>query len=363
MTRVTAVACIFACLLASPMALAEPPATVPEAVAEGYNPRGEEEPAGSLLGGAIAIGPGFLLHGLGHYYAGDGRTALTLLAAEAVGIALVVIGAILDESTNGAGSTGGARNALFHTGALLFLGSWAADIIGTFKGSESFEPTSRRASARMVGIAYRFTDNPLTPFKHHLVTRLNLDNGRLWIRPELDLEAGLELWQLSVDMGGRVFVGENPFNRIGIGFNARRHAVRRFGYTATSAVGFAEFQLDLGQIVRGMRNFYLFNRTGYGLLGYQFGGTLGQAPGLSFDFDFTDSYLLFETGFAVNIGRKTNISTAIVQDPTRDLAADDADGNMFQLSLLHRQSADLDIELSLTSGDGWGVWLGLGYGL
>ena len=363
MTRFAHRACLLACLLAAQPVLAEPPATVPEAIAEGYNPRQEDEPAGSLLGGAIAIGPGFLVHGLGHYYAGDTRTALTLLLAELTGIGLAVAGAIVQVRTNGAGSTGGVGNALVHAGTLLFLGSWAADIIGTFKGSESFEPSSRRVKTRMIGLAYRFTDNPLTPFKHHLVTRLTLDNGRFWIRPELDLEAGLELWQLSVDMGGRIFVGDNPFNRIGVGLNARRHAVRLFGYTATSAVGFVEFQVDLGQVVQGMRNFYLFNRTGYGLLGYQFGPTLGEAPGLGFDFDFTDTYLLFETGFAVNVGRKTNISTSIVQDPTRDLAAGSADGTQFQLGLLHRQSADLDIELSLTSGDGWGVWLGLGYGL
>lgn len=365
MRRIASPAWLLASLLAiGPVqpAHAEPPATVPEAIAEGYNPRSDEEPAGSLLGGAIAIGPGFLMHGLGHYYTGDTRTALTLLLAELTGIGLVIAGALVDNSTNGAGPTGGARNALLHAGALLFLGSWAADIIGTFKGSESFEPSSRRISTRMIGVAYRFTDNPLTPFKHHLVTRLTLDSGHLWFRPELDLEAGLDLWQFSVDMGGR-WLGENPHNRIGLGLNMRRHAVRRFGYTATSAVGFVEFQFDIGQVVRGMRNFYLFNRTGYGLLGYQFGPTQGEAPGLSFDFDFSDTYLLFETGFAVNIGRKTNISTAIVQDPTRDLAADSADGTMFQLGLLHRQSADLDIELNLTSGDGWGVWLGLGYGL
>ena len=90
---------------------------------------------------------------------------------------------------------------------------------------------------------------------------------------------------------------------------------------------------------------------------------MGEAPGLEFDFDFTGSYLLFETGFAVNVARKTHLSTAIIQDPTRDLVADSADGTQFQVGLLHRQSADLDIELSLTSGDGWGVWLGLGYGL
>jgi hypothetical protein len=329
----------------------------------GYRGRADDEPPGSLLGGALAIGPGFLVHGLGHYYAGDNQTALTLLLAEIAGIALIIAGNVIDENSNGAGSTGGTRNALVHSGVLLFFGSWAADIIGTFKGSESFEASSRRVRQRMLGISYRFTDNPLTPFKHHLVSHLNLDNGRFWARPEIDLEVGLDLWQLSLDIGGRIFVGDNPLNRIGLGFNTRRYAVPRFSYSATSGTGFVEWQVDLGQVVQGMRNFYLFNRTGYGLLGFQFSDVTNAAPGIALDFDFVDSYLLFETGVAVNVSRKTNLALAIVQDPSRDLALESADGGLLDLRLVHQQSAELDIELSLTSGDGWGVWLGLGYGL
>lgn len=350
-------------LIAAP-ALAEPPPTSEKAQNElGYKARGEDEPPGSLLGGAIAVGPGFLVHGLGHYYAGDNATALTLLLAELAGVGLIIAGGVLESSTNGSGSTGGLRNGLTHAGVLLFFGSWVADIVGAFKGSESFDANSRRTEGNLLGIAYRFTENPLTPFKHHLVTRLSLDNGRIWVRPELDLEVGLDLWQIALDTGVRVLIGDNPHNRIAIGFNGRRHAVRQFGYAATSAATFVDWQVDLGLVVRGMRNFYLFNRTGYGLLALQFGSQIGDAPGLSTEFDFTDSYLLFETGVAVNTGRKTNVSVSVVQDPTRDLAAGSADGGMLDVSLRHRQSSDLDIELSATLGDGWGVWLGLGYGL
>lgn len=354
---------LLAALCVAPTHAAEPLQTVPEAVADGYRGREPDEPPGSLLGGALAIGPGFLVHGLGHYYAGDNETALTLLIAELVGVGLIIAGNVLDDRSNGAGTTGGARNALVHSGVLLFFGSWAADIIGTFKGSESFEASSRRVRQRMFGLAYRFTDNPLTPFKHHLVSYLHLDNGRLWARPEVDLEVGLDLLQFGIDMGGRLFVGDNPLNRFGLGVNARRYSVPRFGYAATSGAGFIDWQVDLGQVVRGMRNFYLFNRTGYGLLGFQFSSIANSAPGVALDFDFSDAYLLFETGVAVNISPKTNLAVAVVQDPSRDLALENADGGLFDLRLVHKQSADLDIELSLTSGDGWGVWLGLGYGL
>ena len=62
---------------------------VQEAIEAGYSPRPEDEPAGSLAGGLLAVFPGVAVHGLGHWYVGDGPTALRLLLAEVVGVALI----------------------------------------------------------------------------------------------------------------------------------------------------------------------------------------------------------------------------------------------------------------------------------
>ena len=55
--------------------------------------------------------------------------------------------------------------------------SWAADVIGTYKGSAPFG-VSRRASARpLLGLTYRYADNPLNRFRHHIKLKLDLQLG------------------------------------------------------------------------------------------------------------------------------------------------------------------------------------------
>ncbi|MEZ4467010.1 MAG: hypothetical protein R3F43_21810 [bacterium] len=296
-------------LALAPAARAETPETVDGAQAAGFAPRPADEPAGSLFGGVLAVGPGFLIHGFGHYYAGAEDTALSLLLAELAGLGLIAAGLALDESTHGSGPTGGLRLGLAHAGAVLFFGSWGADIFGTFKGAGAFDPLTVRTEARQVGLAYRFTDNPLTPFKHHIAVKGTFDSGLLYIRPELDLEARLDLWQGALDTGVRVFRGADPHNHVSIGARARRHAVRLYGYSALATAAYVGWQADLGQLVRGMRACYVFSRTGYGVVGYQFGDRPGAAPGFTEQPWFVDSWLLIETGVAVNTGPRTTASS------------------------------------------------------
>ena len=350
-------------LVLATAAHADPPTTVPEAEEQGFARRPADEPAGSLFGGVLAVGPGFLLHGFGHYYAGDTDTALTLLLAELAGLGLLLGSYAIDESSHGDGSTGGLRRGMLHAGSVLFFGSWGADILGTFKGAAPFEPLSWRPEGGSVGLAYRFTDNPLTPFKHHLSARLGLDSGLIYFRTELDLEASLALWQVDADLGVRWLRGVNPSNHLLVGVRSRRHAVRQYGYATLATAGYLGGQLDLGEVVRGMRNFYVFTRAGYGIIGNQFGDETGTAPGLTDDPWFQDTWLLLETGAAVNVAPRTTVSLTFIEDPTRDVGPATADGGLLELALLHRQSADLGIEVSFVAGDGWGLRLGLGYDL
>ncbi|MCB9547159.1 MAG: hypothetical protein H6706_15115 [Myxococcales bacterium] len=350
-------------LALAPVARADTPQTVDAAQAEGFAPRPDDEPAGSLFGGVLAVGPGFLIHGFGHYYAGAKDTALSLLLAELAGLGLIAASLAIDESTHGSGPTGGLRLGLAHAGAVLFFGSWGADIFGTFKGAGAFDPLTLRTEARQVGLAYRFTDNPLTPFKHHIAVKGVFDSGLFYLRPEVDLEARLDLWQGAVDTGVRVFRGVDPQNYIAVGARARRHAVRRYGYSALASAAYVGGQADLGQVVRGMRNCYVFTRLGYGFVGYQFGDQVDEAPGFTESPWFLDSWLLVETGVAVNTGPRTTASLAFIEDPTQDVGPSDGENGLIEVALSHRQSAELDIELSLTAGEGWGIRLGLGYGL
>ena len=60
--------------------------TIKEAEGDGYRGRPQGLKPGSLLAGTIAVIPGSLVHGLGHFYMGESMTAWTLFAAEVLGI-------------------------------------------------------------------------------------------------------------------------------------------------------------------------------------------------------------------------------------------------------------------------------------
>ncbi len=75
----------------------------------------------------IAVFPGFVFHGSGHFYARKSLTGLALLATESVGLM------VWRRGGNFLGSSGGGTDAeqvQFIIGMALFFGSWAYDLIG-----------------------------------------------------------------------------------------------------------------------------------------------------------------------------------------------------------------------------------------
>ena len=142
---------------------------------QGYEGRPEGEHPGSLLGGLLAVFPGALVHGTGHLYIGERSTGLTLLAAELTGLALMASSIMIQDSSPDAPTTGALRLSLSHLGLVLFAGSWAADIVGTFKGSEPFEQDQSGLERSGLILGYGYTQSPLNPFRHHLRLGFNVD--------------------------------------------------------------------------------------------------------------------------------------------------------------------------------------------
>lgn len=354
---------LLAALLAAAPAAGAParPETVEAAIAEGYAPRPEDEPAGSVLGGLLALGPGLLVHGAGHYYVGERGTALKLLIAELAGIALVVAGQLIDHYTNEAGALGATSQALTHAGVVLFVGSWGADVLGAFKGADPFEPDTTRLDDFTLGIAYRYTADPLTPFSHHLVLHLDADFGWLYARPLVDVEGDFGYRRAELDVGARLFRGRNPRNHLAVGFRGAREEIPEYGLASWGGAGYLGFKVDLGLALRSLRNFYVVNRSGYGVQAYQFRSRTDSVPSFFDDVALTDTYLLLESGVAVNSGRNTHLFLLYVQDPTRDVRPFSRSGGLVEAGLVQRYSEDLDIDLRFTAGESWALWLGLGY--
>jgi hypothetical protein len=168
-------------------------------------------------------------------------------------------------------------------------------------------------------------------------------------------------WRL--DTGVRLWRGDNRHNAVALGVRGRRTEYPAEGFAVRSGEVYLHGKLDLGQAIRSMRGFYLTHRVGVGLEQYQFSTQTGRTPALLDAADFDSPFFSLATGAEVNTGRRTHVGVAFVQDPTADVTAASADTGVLALSLGHRYREDLEIQVEMMAGDGWAVWLGLGYGL
>jgi hypothetical protein len=78
-----------------------------------------------------AIMPGMLVHGSGHFYAGEKTTGWVLVAGEILSLAMLTysIGVGIGKSTDGATSNGSSE-VVGVVGVALFMGTWIYDVIG-----------------------------------------------------------------------------------------------------------------------------------------------------------------------------------------------------------------------------------------
>jgi len=300
-----------------------------------------------------------LVHGLGHHSVGENDTASLLLSTEVLGIVLVGASYLMEDLSDGAGEAAALKRIFSHAGMLLFMGSWGADILGTFKGAEPFEPDGRPPEGSRLGLAYRYTHDPLSDLRHHLVARLQLNTRYFSLRPEVDLESGMRNRRFDLDIGAHLLSSERLRSNFSLGARLRWEETPEYDLGARGAQGDLRWKLDLGHLIRSMKNFFVFSRIGYGYMDYQF----GESVGLLADGDFMDSYLLLESGVQVNSSRDTQLTLLFSQDPYLEIAPFSSGTGIIQAGLLHRYQDDLDIEFEWSVGEGWAIYLGLGYGL
>jgi hypothetical protein len=365
---------ILAFLLGAAPAQAEkttvPPSDALEtAQADGYLGRPDDLKPGSLMGGSLAVFPGIVFHGTGHLYTGDIGTGIGLLAAEVIGIGLMAGGFFLEKNTSGSPEYSGLQQVLSHAGFMLFAGSWAADMVGAFKGTEPFDIGQKLGSKKSLGITYRYTGSPLNGFRHHAVLDFEFNRGRFFVRPSLDLEANLSRREVSTTLGVLLFGEDRTQDHLLFGTTLGRLENRTDGWARQSAMGYLQSQIDLGRFIPTLRRFYIMNRVGYGLSQFQFNDIRGNVPAIFSDSVMDDSWLYLETGAFVNLTSKTNVLVSVTQDPNGVIAPSQVI-NVFGASpeleslrtkLSHAYGDDIQINLQVVAGEGLGIWMGLEY--
>ena len=90
-----------------------------------------------------AIFPGFLKHGEGHFYAKSKDTAMSLLSAEILSIAIMAVSINEILTSPYTNQSYDVSKIVFFTGLTIFVGSWLYDIIFAPRKVEEFNKTHK----------------------------------------------------------------------------------------------------------------------------------------------------------------------------------------------------------------------------
>ncbi len=103
------------------------------------------EPKDPILATVIAIGPGLLAHGFGHFYAEDYRMGLALFGTEIVSLIIIGVGYLITATPNNFTSIGGNTDTVkrgglitLFSGVALFTIGWVADIAMAGRAAEQY---------------------------------------------------------------------------------------------------------------------------------------------------------------------------------------------------------------------------------
>ncbi len=361
------------CLCMAPhMATAqtEPPRTktLSESLDEDYQQRPDKSHPGSVKGGALAFFPGFLVHGIGHIYIDEDATGYWLLGAGLLGLGLYGTEAMIERRFDSNTGASLARRIIGHEAMVLFLGSWMADMAGSLKGSAPFAESAIPLRRSSYGLSYRYVGNATHAFYHRACAKLAFDWERYYLETDLEMHLDWELGlrEIGMDGGARVLRGRNPRNHLALGVAVRRTEDRRHGVATSELLPYLQWQVDVGGVLKTLRNLYLVSRLGYGLTAYQFSFNPNNVPAMVSDYDFFDQWLFLETGFSLNPSPRSRMGLFLAMDPSVDVVPSQANiggEGLAQIELVRVEFEYRHLQIDWSVGAGMSLNVGLEFDL
>ena len=149
-----------------------------------------------VLAPVVAVFPGVIAHGAGHFVLGERETAWTLLSIEGAGIASILAGGTGLALTGGSDKTVVPFAWMMMQGVGLFGVSWLADLYGTMSPKEGFGTAQRRTPKMRLELGYRAIADPVFSY-----TNLSLFSAQSEWRV---LRFGVDAWSALDDDNQRV---------------------------------------------------------------------------------------------------------------------------------------------------------------
>jgi hypothetical protein len=251
------------------------------------------------LAGATAVVPGVIVHGAGHYAAGESSTGTRLLIAEGVGLALMGGGLVTLAATGASRYIAGPAAATLVLGSGLFLTSYLADVYG------SLSPDEKAARRRVrpppwieTELGYRHVADPVFQYEHFVVERVSLELGAVRLTPSAWFSTSGDNARYRFEaayraLGAVASALEAPVfaDRLDgvLGFVHHRFVTERFERTSLEVA--LDSRFDLGHVGDSLGGAFV-----EGALGYAFGKIHYDTLGTDVPSDF-DDLLLARFGF------------------------------------------------------------------
>ncbi len=228
---------------------------------------------------ALALGPGFFVHGAGTFVAGDRRTGQRLLIAEAASlVAFLAAGSML-------AATGASRKLvavglpIVATSVSLFMVGWFADIYGASTGGRDVTGTPQLARID-AELGYRYVYDPQFAYRNFIYARADLRVTRFrfsssaWLGADdnnqrIRLDSAYRLWGRSMQRSTR----DGSHTDLALGLTYHRYPDDGFAvYTPEWRV---DGRLDLSHVGPSLRGAFVDGQLGYALELYAFEAASG----------------------------------------------------------------------------------------
>lgn len=220
------------------------------------------EPDPGPLPGLVALVPGALLHGSGHWVAGDRGTARRLLVLSGVGLGVAAIGAAPLALSGAARRVNGPTIPLILGGAGTFTLSWIADVYGAFGGA-SLAGRAPAPSRWWIELGYAHVYDPQFAYDHFAVIDTSWRAGDLRLSPSAWIATDDDNQRLRLEAAHRI--GRRGDGWIDVAAAATYHRYGSDDFASALGEISVTGRLDLAEVGASLRGSYAELTAGVGL--------------------------------------------------------------------------------------------------
>ena len=320
---------------------------------------------GRLSDTLIALFPGSIIHGAGHWYRGDYHSARKMMYLEGISLLSLLTAYTLKNVTNQSNPINKRSTRWFyHLGSVLFVTTWLTDLIGSFRGDQinqryQFSDTLTRFSA-----GYRYQDDPQKNLNHHVLAQFDFNLKSWQGLLAIDWESGGRLLGLSTELVDWVYEYDHPdafhISGIRLGTQVRRWAWLYEDLTQWLILPFIEGELGLDLLSAGLKSFAFYHRIALGWERFDLAPVIGSDQTNEI---LTAYPLVLDSGLIIRPSSDVLLTLSIKQDRTQDLRPINENHLFWGGELILKQSDQVDLNTKFLWGEDWSMWITVAFKL